>query len=469
MQTFVYILPELFLSLAVMLLLMVGVFVKKSYKLINLLTLLSLVFAIILILSQPNETFRVFNESYTIDKLSIYMKVLTLLFCFIVLVSSKDYIKVNNIDKIEYPILILASTLGMMIMISSYDLIVFYLGLELQSLCLYILASFKRDDEKSTESGLKYFVLSALASGLLLYGSSLIYGFTGSTNFEIISENLDKYNSGAVFGIVFIIVGLAFKISAVPFHMWTPDVYEGSPTSVTSFFAIVPKIAALTVFIRFMYVPFVNVVDQWQSIIIFLSIASMILGAVAAIGQKNIKRLLAYSSIGHMGYALAGLATATNSGVQSAIIYLIIYLVMNVAIFGCVFMMRRENIYYENINDLSGMSKNHPLLALSFLIVLFSLAGIPPLAGFFAKFYIFISVIESKMYMLGIIGLITTVVSTFYYLKIIKIIYFDKPKKPFELSYDLGLKISLALSSILILTYFIYPSILIEIVSLIKV
>ncbi|MDC0205469.1 NADH-quinone oxidoreductase subunit NuoN [Pelagibacteraceae bacterium] len=469
MQTFVYILPELFLSLTVMFLLMVGVFVKKSFRLVNLLTLLSLAFAVILVLSQPSEIFKVFNESYIIDKLSIYMKVLTLLFCFIVLVSSKDYIKANNIDKIEYPILILTSTLGMIIMISSYDLIIFYLGLELQSLSLYILASFKSDDEKSTESGLKYFVLSALASGLLLYGSSLVYGFTGSTNFEIISENLDKYNPGAVFGIVFIIVGLAFKISAVPFHMWTPDVYEGSPTSVTSFFAIVPKIAALTVFIRFMYVPFVNIVDQWQSIIIFLSIASMILGGVAAIGQKNIKRLLAYSSIGHMGYALAGLATATISGMQSTIIYLIIYLVMNVAIFGCVFMMRRENIFYEDINDLSGMSKNHPLLAVCFLITLFSLAGIPPLAGFFAKFYIFMAVIESKMYMLAIIGLLTTVVSAFYYLKIIKIIYFDKPKKPFELSYDLGLKVSLALSTILILTYFIYPSVLIELVSLIKV
>ena len=469
MQTFVYILPELFLSLTVMFLLMVGVFVKKSFRLVNLLTLLSLAFAVILVLSQPSEIFKVFNESYIIDKLSIYMKVLTLLFCFIVLVSSKDYIKANNIDKIEYPILILTSTLGMIIMISSYDLIIFYLGLELQSLSLYILASFKSDDEKSTESGLKYFVLSALASGLLLYGSSLVYGFTGSTNFEIISENLDKNNPGAVFGIVFIIVGLAFKISAVPFHMWTPDVYEGSPTSVTSFFAIVPKIAALTVFIRFMYVPFVNIVDQWQSIIIFLSIASMILGGVAAIGQKNIKRLLAYSSIGHMGYALAGLATATTSGMQSTIIYLIIYLVMNVAIFGCVFMMRRENIFYEDINDLSGMSKNHPLLAVCFLITLFSLAGIPPLAGFFAKFYIFMAVIESKMYMLAIIGLLTTVVSAFYYLKIIKIIYFDKPKKPFELSYDLGLKVSLALSTILILTYFIYPSVLIELVSLIKV
>jgi NADH-quinone oxidoreductase subunit N len=350
-------------------------------------------------------------------------------------------------------------------MISSYDLIIFYLGLELQSLCLYILAAFKRDDERSTEAGLKYFVLSALASGLLLYGCSLIYGFTGSTNFEIISANLDEANTGAVFGIVFIIVGLAFKVSAVPFHMWTPDVYEGSPTSVTSFFALVPKIAAISVFIRFMYVPFVNVISQWQTIIVFLSIASMILGAVAAIGQSNIKRLMAYSSIGHMGYALAGIAAGTNAGIQSTIIYLTIYLVMNLGAFGCIFMMKRENIFYENINDLSGLSKNHPMLALSFLIILFSLAGIPPLAGFFAKFYVFMAVIEVKMYALAIIGLVTTVISAFYYLRIIKVIYFDKPKKPFEESYDWGLKISLILSSILILTYFIYPSILVDTIS----
>ena len=251
-----------------MFLLMLGVFIKKSFKLVNLLTILSLIFAIALVLNQPDEIIKIFNESYIIDKLSIFMKVLTLLFCFFVLLSSKGYIKSNNIDKIEYPIIILASTLGMILMISSYDLIIFYLGLELQSLCLYILASFKRDDERSTEAGLKYFVLSALASGLLLYGCSLIYGFTGSTNFEIISANLDEANTGAVFGIVFIIVGLAFKVSAVPFHMWTPDVYEGSPTSVTSFFALVPKIAALTVFIRFMYVPFINVIEHWQVIII---------------------------------------------------------------------------------------------------------------------------------------------------------------------------------------------------------
>tara|TARA_Y100000590_G_scaffold285204_1_gene320959 strand:+ start:1612 stop:3024 length:1413 start_codon:yes stop_codon:yes gene_type:complete len=460
MQLIVHILPELFLSLAIMTLLMFGVFFKKSYRLVNIFSFFTLIFAIALVLNQSEETIKIFGDSYIIDQLSIFMKVLTLLFCFFVLLSSKDYVKSNNIDKIEYPIIILSSTLGMILMISSFDLIIFYLGLELQSLGLYILASFKRDTEKSTEAGLKYFVLSALASGILLYGCSLIYGFTGSTNFEIISSNLNEANTGAVFGIVFIIVGLAFKISVVPFHMWTPDVYEGSPTSVTSFFALIPKIAAITVFIRFMYVPFINLIDHWQTIIVFLSIASMILGAVAAIGQNNIKRLMAYSTIGHMGYALAGLATGTNQGIQSTIIYLTIYLVMNLGAFGCIFMMKRENNYYENINDLSGLSKNHPMLALAFLIILFSLAGIPPLAGFFAKFYIFLSVIEAQMYALAIIGLVTTVISAFYYLRIIKIIYFDKPKKPFDENYDWGLKSSLILSSILILIYFIYPSIL---------
>ena len=469
MQTIIYIFPELFLSFSIMSILMIGVFVKKSFKLVNFLTIAALIFTIALVLNQHNETIKIFKDSYIIDNFSTLMKTITLLFCILILFSSKEYVKINNIDKIEYPIIILTSVLGMILMISSYDLIIFYLGLELQSLSLYILASFKRENERSTEAGLKYFVLSALATGLLLYGSSLIYGFTGSTNFEIISQNLVTNNIGAVFGIVFIIIGLAFKVSAVPFHMWTPDVYEGAPTSVTSFFAIVPKIAAIAVFIRFMYVPFLNVIDQWQTIIIFISVASMILGATAAIGQKNIKRLMAYSSIGHMGYALAGLAPGTNAGIQSTIIYLIIYLVMNLGAFGCIFMMKRENTFCENINDLSGMSKNHPMLALSFLIILFSLAGIPPLAGFFAKFYIFMAVIKSEMYILAILGLLTTVISAFYYLRIIKIIYFDKPKKPFELNYDWGLKISLILSSVLVLIYFIYPSLLVDLVSSIKI
>jgi len=465
MQTIIYILPELFLSIVIMFLLMLGVFIKKSFKLVNLLTILSLIFAIALVLNQPNEIVKIFNESYIIDRLSIFMKVLTLLFCFFVLLSSKDYIKSNNIDKIEYPIIILSSTLGMILMISSYDLIIFYLGLELQSLCLYILASFKRDDERSTEAGLKYFVLSALASGLLLYGCSLIYGFTGSTNFEIISANLDEANTGAVFGIVFIIVGLAFKVSVVPFHMWAPDVYEGSPTSVTLFFAVVPKIAALTVFIRFLYVPFVNLIDQWQMIIIFLSLASMIFGAVSAIGQKNLKRLIAYSSIGHMGYALAGLAVGTNSGIQSSIIYISIYVIMNLGIFCCLFMMKRKDKFFDNLEDLAGLSKNHPIISLSLLILLFSLAGIPPMAGFFAKFYIFMSVIEQSMYFLAIVGLLSTVISAFYYLRIIKIIYFDPPKEQYDQDHNFGLKISLTIATLLILFYFVYPSGLINLVS----
>ncbi len=469
MQTIIYILPELFLSLAIMFLLMLGVFIKKSFKLISFLTIIVLIFLIALTVNQPNEVAKIFNDSYIIDKFSILMKTLTFLFSIFVLVSSKEYLKINNINNIEYPIIILASVLGMILMISSYDLIVFYLGLELQSLCLYILAAFRRDDQKSSESGLKYFILSAIATGLLLYGCSLIYGFTGSTNFQIISKNLNEFNTGAVFGIVFVIVGLAFKISAVPFHMWTPDVYEGSPTSVTIFFSLIPKIAALSVFIRFMYVPFINVIEQWQMIIVLLSIASMILGAVAAIGQNNIKRLMAYSSIGHMGYALAGISTGTNTGIQSSIIYLIIYLLMNLGAFGCIFMMKKENVYHENISDLSGLSKNNPLLALSFLIILFSLAGIPPLAGFFAKFYVFMAVIESKMYLLAIIGLLTTVVSAFYYLRIIKIIYFDKPKTSFDENYDWGLKISIALSSILVLIYFVYPSILLNLISSIQI
>ena len=371
--------------------------------------------------------------------------------------SSYNYVKINNILKIEYPILILCSLLGMLVMISSNDLIVFYIGLELQSLALYVLASFNRDNLLSSESGLKYFVLSALSSGLLLYGCSLIYGFSNSTNFEEISQNFN-FEYGVIFGMVFVIVGLAFKISAVPFHMWAPDVYQGSPTSVTLLFAILPKIAALTVFIKFLYGPFLNLFDDWQFIIIFMSVASMILGAVAAIGQKNLKRLIAYSSISHMGYALAGLTTGTNQGVQSSIIYLIIYLIMNLAFFSCLFMLKRNDKFFENIEDLSGLSKKHPILALSFLIILFSLAGIPPLAGFFAKFYVFMSVIEKEMYFLAIVGLLATVIAAFYYLRIIKIIYFDPEQEKFDTSINIGLKFTLIFSTSVILMYFLNPN-----------
>jgi len=410
-----------------------------------------------------------FNGSIIIDYLSSFMKITTLIAAFLALVISSNYLKSFKIFKIEYPILILSSVLGMMIMISSNDLIVFYMGLELQSLALYVLASFNRDQIKSSEAGLKYFVLSALSSGLLLYGCSLIYGFTGSTNFNIIANQLNSNDYGLTFGIVFILVGLAFKISAVPFHMWAPDVYEGSPTSVTLFFTMVPKIAALTVFIRFLYVPFLNLIDQWQMILIFLSIASMVFGAVAAIGQKNLKRLVAYSSIGHVGYALAGLATGSNEGIQSSVIYIAIYILMNLGLFSCLLMMRRNNVYYEQIDDLSGLSKNHPLLSLSLLIILFSLAGIPPLAGFFAKFYIFKSVLEQSMFFLAIVGLLSTVIAAFYYLRLIKIMYFDKEKEKYDLDHSLWLKFSLGVSTLLILIYFIFPSQLLEAVSRINI
>jgi len=327
-----------------------------------------------------------------------------------------------------------------------------------------VLASFNRDQLKSSESGLKYFVLSALSSGLLLYGCSLVYGFSGSTNFNIIGDAMNSSHYGLTFGIVFILVGLAFKISAVPFHMWAPDVYEGSPTAVTLFFAIVPKVAALTVFIRFLYIPFVNMIDQWQPILIFLSIASMVFGAIAAIGQNNLKRLIAYSSIGHMGYALAGLSTGSNEGIQSSIVYMSIYLVMNLAFFSCLLMLKRNDVYYETVDDLSGLSKNHPILSLSLLATLFSLAGIPPLAGFFAKFYIFKAVIEQSMYFLAIVGLLSTVIAAFYYLKIIKVIYFDKEKESYDTDHNIWLKGSLTFSTLLILLYFIFPSKLVEIV-----
>ena len=462
--------PEIFISLAIMFLLIVGVFKKNSSNLIYNLTVISLLIALAFTFNYPIETeLSLFNESYKIDYLSTFMKILTLVSgIFVMLVSSK-YIQITKILKIEYPILLLSSILGMMVMISSNDLIVFYMGLELQSLALYVLASFNRKNLLSTESGVKYFVLSALSSGLLLYGCSLIYGFSNSTNFVLIAENLNSNNYGLTFGIVFILVGLAFKISAVPFHMWAPDVYQGSPTSVTLFFAVLPKIAALTVFIRFLYIPFINLIDQWQMIIVFLSIASMLFGAIAAIGQKNLKRLIAYSSIGHMGYALAGLSVGSNEGIQSAIAYISIYLIMNLAFFSCLFMIRKNENYFENIEDLTGLSKNHPILSISLLIVLFSLAGIPPLAGFFAKFYIFMAVIEQSMYFLAVIGLLSTVIAAYYYLRIIKIIYFDPEKEKYDTDHHLGLKVSLVISTIFILFYFIYPSGLTEIISKINI
>tara|TARA_B100001093_G_scaffold458677_1_gene471259 strand:- start:1673 stop:3088 length:1416 start_codon:yes stop_codon:yes gene_type:complete len=458
-------LPELFLSLSIFFILMAGVFKKNSYNFVTNLSLFALSLIFLILLNVDTFKIKVFSDTFISDPFTNFIKILIVVSSLFILNFSQAFIKENKIDKFEYPIIILIAILGMFIMVSSNDLILFYLGLELQSLSLYILAAIDRDNQRSSESGIKYFILSALSSGLLLYGCSLLYGFTGSTNFDQIALQLNSDNTGAIFSVVFILVGLAFKISAVPFHMWTPDVYEGSPTSVISFFAVAPKIAGLAVLIRFMQIPFQNILVEWQTIIIFISIGSMILGAVAAIGQTNIKRLMAYSSIGHIGYALAGVATGTVSGYSSSIIYITIYAIMNIGAFGCIFLMRSAGVYKENIEDLSGISKKHPLLAISFLIILFSLAGIPPLGGFFAKFYVFMSVVENEMYVLAVIGLLSTVISAFYYIRIIKIIYFDELKKPFDQIKNISIVSTVFLSCLILITFFVYPSIINTLVS----
>ena len=458
-------LPEIFLTLSIFSILMIGVFTKRSFNLVFNLSSVILIITIFIILNSPTDETKIFLESFIRDTFSSFFKVLILIASLFVLNSSKNFIVDNKVNKFEYPIIILISILGMFFMLSSNDLILFYLGLELQSLSLYILASIDRDNLRSSESGIKYFVLSALSSGLLLYGCSLLYGFTGTTNFDLIANELTKDNTGAIFAMVFILVGLAFKISAVPFHMWTPDVYEGAPTSITSYFAVVPKVVGLALLIKFMEIPFKNILVEWQIILIFISIASMMLGAVAAIVQKNLKRLLAYSSIGHIGYALAGVATGALPGYESATIYITIYVVMNIGAFSCLYLMKKNGEYKENISDLSGISKKNPVLAFALLIILFSLAGIPPLGGFFAKFYVFTSVIQQEMYTLAIIGLLTTVISAFYYLRIIKTIYFDDSVITFDEVKNKTAQITILISCGILLSFFLYPSFLNEIVN----
>jgi len=460
MENISFFLPEIFLAVSILMTLMIGVFLKNSYVLVTSIIYGIIITLILIILNSFDNSFKLFSDSFVSNPFTNFFKILILIGTFFILIITQNFIKETKINYFEYSLVLLLSVLGMFIMVSANDLILFYLGLELQSLSLYILASLDRDNLKSNEAGLKYFILSSLASGLLLYGCSILYGFSGSTNFEIIRLNTNTENIGTIFAMVFILVGLAFKVSAVPFHMWTPDVYEGAPSSVTSFFAVVPKIAGVAVFIRFMQIPFSEITEQWQPILIFISLASMILGAVAAIGQSNIKRLIAYSSIGHIGFVLAGISTSTNLGYSSSIAYISVYVVMNLGMFACVFSMKRQGKYCENLNDLSGISKHHPILSISLLVILFSLAGIPPLAGFFAKFYIFIAVIESKMYTLAIIGLLSTVISAFYYLRIIKIIYFEDTNKSFDQTKNLGISTTLFLSSLILVTFFLYPSFL---------
>ena len=469
MENLNLILPEIFLSLSIFVTLLIGAFFKNSYNLVTNITYVIIISLLLIIFNSFNENGNLFSNSFVSNSFTNFFKILILLGTLFVMLITQDFIKEMKINYFEYPLLLLFSVLGMFFMISSNDLMSFYLGLELQSLALYILASIDRDNLKSNESGIKYFILSALSSGLLLYGCSLLYGFTGSTNFEEINLKMEFENTGATFAMVFILVGLAFKVSAVPFHMWTPDVYEGSPSSVTSFFAVVPKVAGIAILIRFVQIPFEQLVDQWKNILVFMALASMILGAVAAIGQTNIKRLIAYSSIGHIGYALAGISTGTVTGYSSSVVYISIYAIMNLGIFGCIFLMKKDGKYCEDIKDLAGMSKQNPVLAISFLIIMFSLAGIPPLAGFFAKFYVFMSVIESGMYTLAIVGLLTTVISAFYYLRIIKIIYFDEIKDSFDTIKNLGATSTILLSCIILALFFLYPSVLNDIVNTLSI
>jgi NADH-quinone oxidoreductase subunit N len=350
----------------------------------------------------------------------------------VAILMSFDFVRRAGMRKFEYPILMLLSTVGMGMLISATDLIALYLGLELMSLSLYVIAAIDRDSAKSTEAGLKYFVLGALSSGMLLYGASLIYGATGQISFAGIAQAAPQGGLALTFGLVFLLAGLCFKVSAVPFHMWTPDVYEGAPTPVTAFFAAAPKVAAMAVFVRATMTAFPTVTLQWQQIVVFVSIASMALGSFAAIGQTNIKRLLAYSSIGHMGFALVGLAAGTQEGVQGVLIYVAIYVAMTLGTFACVLSMKRPGGMVENISDLAGLSRTSPMMAFLLAMLMFSLAGIPPLAGFFAKFYVFLAAINAGLYMLAVIGVLASVVGAYYYLLIVKTMYFDEPHKSFE-------------------------------------
>jgi NADH-quinone oxidoreductase subunit N len=457
-----YLYPELILIIGFLTCILIGVFQKNSFDLISKIIILIFFSCLLVFYINPKQEIVVLNNTYSIDHFSVFLKSLILISSIFVLIFTKEYIQRCQINFFEYPILLLSSVIGMFVMISSNDLIGLYLGIELQSLSLYVLASSDKNSIKSTEAGVKYFILGALSSGLFLYGCSLIYGFSGHTNYFLINENINNGNLGVLFGFVFILIGLAFKISSAPFHMWAPDVYEGSPTSVTAFFSLAPKVAGLGALIKILFIAFGNIINEWKLILTIISILSMFIGALAAIGQTNIKRLMAYSSIGHIGYALIGLVTGVSSGLSATLIYISIYVVMNIAVFSCVFFFKRGNVYFENISDLSGLSKNHPILALCFTLILFSLAGIPPLAGFFAKFYIFKSAIETNLYLLAILGLVSSVIAAFYYLRIIKIMYFDNEVDKFDDSYNLGLKISLLLSTFIISFYFIKPDFIIN-------
>lgn len=452
-------LPEIFMAVSALALLMLGVFAgkDKAFRTVSWLAVAVHIVAIILVVTGQGGS--AFFGQFKADAFAQFCKVLILIGSSVGIVMSMKFAERENMSRFEFPILISLATVGMMAMVSATDMMSLYLGLELQSLALYVVAAIRRDTVRSTESGLKYFILGSIASGILLYGMSMVYGFTGTTSFAVLADTLTGGNLpvGAMVGLAFIFAGLCFKISAVPFHMWTPDVYEGAPTPVTSFFAVAPKIAGLALFIRVAVGPFGGVVADWQQIIVLISILSMMVGSFAALRQENIKRLMAYSSIGHVGFALVGLAAGTEEGVTGVLVYLGIYLVMNLGTFAVILCMRRNDRMNEEITDLAGLAKTKPLMAAITAILMFSMAGIPPLAGFFGKFYVFKAAVDAGLVTLAVIGLVTSVVSAYYYLRIIKVMYFDEPVEGFDRN-GTEMNVIMALATVAILVFVFFPN-----------
>jgi NADH-quinone oxidoreductase subunit N len=458
--------PELTVAAGALLLLIYGAFRgARATGGITLLAILIMAFAA----WQLTGTFGgdvefAYNKMVVVDSFSQFVKFLMLISSCLVVGMSFDWLAIEQHKKFEYPVLVLLSTLGMMIMVSANDLIMLYVGLELSSLALYVLAAYDRDNAVSSEAGIKYFVLGALASGIMLFGASLVYGYTGTTNFFTLGElfTLNYAGYGAIVGMVMLVVGLSFKISAVPFHMWTPDVYQGSPTPVTMLFATAPKLAALAVFIRLLMQPFVNMLPDWQNILAIIAVASMLIGALGALTQTNIKRLLAYGSIGHIGYMLVGVATGTAEGIKAVLVYSALYLFMSVGTFGFVLFMRRAGEQVEEIKDLAGLSRTHPRAAFFMLLMMFSMAGIPPFAGFYGKMFVFMSAIESGLYTLAVVGVLTSVVAAFYYLKIIKVMYFDEPVQGLERYVPFVSRVVLTICALVTVLFFLYPTVLLN-------
>jgi len=455
-------LPEIILAAGALGLVLFGAFRgERSAELVTTAALALIAVTLLAVFLLPSVRTEALAGSFVVDGFAKFMKALTLIGAGAGIILSTDYLTREGINRFEFPVLIVLATVGMLMVISSNDLIALYLGLELLSLPSYVIAAFHRDDARSTEAGLKYFVLGALSSGMLLYGASLVYGFTGTVSFPTIATALQgPVSGGVIFGLVFIAAGIAFKISAVPFHMWTPDVYEGSPTPVTAFFAAAPKMAGMAMAVRVFVDAFPGILLQWQQIIIFIAICSMALGSFAAIGQRNLKRLMAYSSIANVGYALIGLASGTPEGIQGVALYMAIYLAMTLGTFAIILGLRRGNAMFETVDDLSGLARTHPVLAFLLGAMMFSLAGIPPLAGFFAKFYVLAAAIQTGQFALvvtAVIGAVLAVIGAFYYIRIVKVMYFDEPRAPYA-PLNFNLKLVLGISSAVVLLFFIVPA-----------